>query len=479
MKRAISILFVLTLMFSVWACARKSPESSLSTKNEKLKNVQTDIVVVGAGGAGMTAALNAAYAGKKVILVEKRGFLGGGDTMYVSTNIRGTNSKLQKRLGVEKMTEDDYYARLFEMAPEIKPAAARALADKSGEAIDWLIELGVPFGKVTKGDRFQVRTDDGSAPGPHIVKYLTKELVRVGVDCRVNTKAIKIIMNAGKTSGIEVESKDGKYAINAKAVIIATGGFAGNPKLIEKYNPTWVNRPTTGSTSATGDGITMVLDVGGDVRDMQQIKINPACHLTSIGGKSLSRLVSYSALVNHEGKRFVNEDLQSVTEISQKMIQQTKSEAFLIFDQTAIDESKLMSGYNDAGYFVSADSVEALAAKIKTNKENLVATIKTVRESYDAKSDDKEFGRKFLYRLDKPKYYAALITPAVQSTYGGIAVDDASRVLTKADEAIPGLFAAGATAAHGAQGARSTGAITLAIVYGKIAAESAIAYINK
>lgn len=448
---------------------------------QKAKDASADVVVVGGGNAGMIASIEIAKAGYKVILVEKQGMLGGGDSMLVSTGIAGGGSKLIKDQGIKNATEEDFYKDLLRQAEEkkmpVEKDSVRTYALRSGELIDWLGEIGVEFGRFDPKTFFHI-TKDGSAPGLSIVPAVAKQVEYYKVDYRLNTRATDIIMEGGKAAGVQLDSPGGKYKITAKAVIITTGGFSNNPELVAKYTPEWTNRPTTGAKSLTGDGIIMAEKAGADIYNMEQVKANYLCTVIPSGdGVSLTALKDYVALVNHNGKRFVNEGHPSINYKSREMMKQPKHEAYAIFDQAGIDNLKLMSGYNDAGYFITADSLEELAGKLDVNKANFMKTMQKYTE--DGKSgEDKDFGRKIAYPLGKGKFYAALVTPSMQSTYGGIHVNTKAQVLDKKGNIISGLYAAGATSGHGSFANEVGWQAIITMVYGRIAGENAVAQLK-
>lgn len=438
-----------------------------------LEDAKTTVVVVGAGAAGMTAAIHTAELGTDVILVEKLGLLGGGDTVRVASYFRAGDSSVQKELGLADATADAYYDTVLKETPNINKVTARTLADQSGAMVDWLIGLGVPFGDVVKTDHLRVRTSDGSAPGPHYVEVLGKELEKQKVDVRLNTKAIDLITEDGKVVGVKVETPDGGYNIRAEAVILCTGGFGNNKELIKKYAPELSDRPTTGSTALMGEGILMAEKVGAKLLSMDLIKTNPVCYESPNGGVSLLSALPYSLLINHDGNRFVNETLAFTTDVANAMMEQEGKESYIFFDQTAIDELAVLKKYNEMGYFLSADTLEELADQIDVDKEQFVKTVEDFRAGFDAGED--VFGRKLAYRLDQPKFYAARVTPSVQNTAGGIAVDDYARVLDTNDQVIPGLYTAGHGASHcGEDATLGAGMCTASFVYGRIVAETAI-----
>lgn len=237
--------------------------------------------------------------------------------------------------------------------------------------------------------------------------------------------------------------------------------------------------PSTGTSKATGDGIIMAREIGADIWNLDHCKSNNLAYILEDGtGVSLTALKNYIALVNHDGKRFVNEGHSSNNYKSIETIKQENSEAYAIFDQTAIDKLKLISDYNAQGYFYSADTLEELADLIDVNKENFLNTMEDYR-AYAAAGEDKEFGRKITDSLEEPKFYAALVTPSMQTTHGGVKTDDSARVISTERTVIPGLYAAGSVSGHNTGTLETGGASMVTLVFGQIAGETAVADLNK
>ena len=223
----------------------------------------TDIVVVGGGGTGMTAALKAKEAGADVILLEKMGVL-GGNTAMATTAYYAAGSYTQKEKGLE-VSADDMYDWLMSFN-NMYPDTCRVVADNSGKAINWLIDIGADLGDVY--DNFKHRQADGGAPGITIVSALKSELDKQQIDYRLNSKAEEILLDGKKISGVCVSGPDGEYTINCKAVILAAGGFAANPEMLEKYDHRWAGLGCSSSPGQNGDGILMAQAIGADVVDM-------------------------------------------------------------------------------------------------------------------------------------------------------------------------------------------------------------------
>lgn len=443
------------------------------------KDETVDVLVVGSGISGMVAGITAAEKGSNVLIIEKQGMLGAGDSMNISTGITAGGSRLIKQLGIENATAKDYADFLVKQAATkkvpINEKNVRTYAMRGGELVDWLMDLGVPFGRFQKDKWFHI-TKDGSAPGPHIVRALSKKIADDNINYRLNSQVVDLLMKDGKVVGATVKTGAGSYKVNAKAVVMATGGFSASHELVKKWAPEWVGRPTTGAVSLTGDGILMAQKVGAQTVAMQEIKANYLCHpLTARDGVSLTAITPYNILINHEGKRFVDEGHASINFKSRAMMKQTGHEAYAIVDQTAMDNLKLMRNYAAAGYFVKANTVEELASKLKVDQKAFIKTMKDYMTACQA-GKDPEFNRRIQYPIAKAPFYAALVTPSMQSTYGGIKTDEKAQALNADNKPIAGLYAAGATSGHEAYANEVGFAAIIGLVYGKIAGENAAAY---
>lgn len=438
-----------------------------------------DVLVIGSGIAGMVAGITAAEQGANVLIVEKQGMLGAGDSMNISTGITAGGSKLIKKLGIPNASAEDYATFLEKQALNkkipINKLNVRTYALRGGELVDWLMDLGVPFGRFQKDKWFHI-INDGSAPGPHIVRALIKKINTDKISYRLNSRASDLITHNGRVVGARITAKNGTYTVSAKAVVLATGGFSASQELVAKYAPEWVGRPTTGAVSLTGDGVAMASKIGGQMVAMNEVKANYLCHpITDKDGVSLTAITSYTVLVNHNGERFVDESHASINFKSRAMMKQPNHEAYAIVDQTAMDNLKLMRNYAQAGYFIKADTIEELASKLKVNQKKFIQTMKDYMNACK-KGEDPAFHRKIQYQIAKPPFYASLVTPSMQSTYGGIKTNEKAEAIDTAGKVIPGLYAAGAVSGHEAYANEVGFAAIIGLVYGKIAGENAAAF---
>ena len=503
---------------------------SKNTSTTKAKDIEetVDVVVVGAGGAGMTAAITATDAGKKVIVVESQPIAGGNSvrstggmnaakTPYQDKNEFAEAAGVEKTLATaaEKFADnetitalaatvksqwDAYQANpqgyfdsveLMELDTLIggkgknNPELVKALAENSAAAIEWLASIGADvknvgaFGGASVKRIHRPVNADGkvTAVGAYIVPILEKNLQDRNVQFLFDTTANEIIMKDGKAVGIKATGKDGhKVTINAKSVVIATGGFGANAEMVEKYKPELKGFATTNAEGAQGQGIEMATAVGAATVDMDQIQIHPTVHIEEDGNAHLiteGLRGDGAILVNAEGKRFYDE-VSTRDKVSAAIIAQPDKSAWLVVDQSMVDKSAVIAGYIKSGYTVTGATYEELAKAMGVDEATFVSTMNTWNQAVEAKSDA-EFNRtSFANPLTAAPYYAIKITPAVHHTMGGIVINPKAEVLNEKGEVISGLFAAGEVTG-GVHGANRLGGNAVAdfTVFGRIAGQSA------
>ena len=503
---------------------------SKNTSTTKAKDIEetVDVVVVGAGGAGMTAAITATDAGKKVIVVESQPIAGGNSvrstgglnaakTPYQDKNEFKEAAGVEKTLATaaEKFADnetitalaatvksqwDAYQANpqgyfdsveLMELDTMIggkgknNPELVKALAENSADAIEWLASIGAEvknvgaFGGASVKRIHRPVNADGkvTAVGAYIVPILEKNLQDRNVQFLFDTTANEIIMKDGKAVGIKGTGKDGhKVTINAKSVVIATGGFGANAEMVEKYKPELKGFATTNAEGAQGQGIDMATAVGAATVDMDQIQIHPTVHIEEDGNAHLiteGLRGDGAILVNAEGKRFYDE-VSTRDKVSAAIIAQPDKSAWLVVDQAMVDKSAVIAGYIKSGYTVTGATYEELAKAMGVDEATFTSTMNTWNQAVEAKTDA-EFNRtSFANPLTAAPYYAIKITPAVHHTMGGIVINPKAEVLNEKGEAISGLYAAGEVTG-GVHGANRLGGNAVAdfVVFGRISGQSA------
>ena len=493
------------------------------------KTYDTDIVIVGAGGAGMIAAITAADAGKKVVLIEKQAMTGGNSVrasggMNAANTPEQNSNKFTEEAGVEKTLKTaaekwSNHPVITELAGKVKtewdaykakpegyfdrselmqldtmigghgindPTLVKTLADNTADAIAWLKTVNIDLISVGAAGAASVKRIHRplneqkkvvSVGGYMIPRLEAACKSRKNITMLMETTAKSIMTDKdGKVSGIEAESKGAKITVNAKAVILATGGFGANLKMVARLNPALEGFMTTNAPGIDGDGIVMAQELGAATVDMKQIQIHPTVQYDSSNLITEGLRGDGAILVNTNGKRFIDEVLARDV-VSKAEIEQPNSFAYLIIDQKMVDESLLIQGYIAKGYSFKGDTYEALAKEIKIPADEFVKTM-NAWNSYVVNRKDPDFGRtRFINPLDKAPFYAIKVTPGIHHTMGGLKIDGRTRVLKGNGEVIPGLFAAGEVTGgvHGGNRLGGT-AVSDFVVYGRIAGQEAAKY---
>lgn len=444
--------------------------------------IDTDIVVIGAGGAGMSAALSAKESGLDVTLIEKMVYL-GGNTVRAKGGLNAAETKYQKELGIVDSIQT-FIDDTMKGGKNINdPELVAYLAKNSSDAIEWLDSMGISLKSVvSSGGASKPRMhapEGGGDAGKYIIAGLQKQLEPKGINIYTETKATEIIMKDGKAAGVITETPNGKMTINAKAVIIATGGFSANEELYTKYKPELKGFITTGHPGGTGDGIFMAEKVGAALVDMEQIQIHPTVE------QSKSELVTEglrgrgAILVNQEGKRF-GDEMATRDVVSADVLAQPGSYAYIIFDNNLRKNMATVESMVALGIVTEAATYEELAKKLNIPTDAFKATMDKWNNDVKAKNDT-EFGRTQAidWSLEEAPYYAIKIAPAVHHTMGGIKINTNAEVIGTNNTAIAGLYAAGEVTG-GIHGANRLGGNAIAdiIIFGRQAGKNAANYIQ-
>ena len=457
--------------------------SGKSEKAAEVKNGNCDIVIIGAGGAGLAAAIEGVQNGAKVIVLEKMG-VAGGNTTSATGGLNAAETKIQKELGIEDTKEQFYADTMKGGYNKNDPALVRKMVDKAAETVDWLMSFGVDLSDVGKmagsTNKRTHRPQGGAAVGAHMVSVMEAEALKIGVDLRKNSKVIDIIKEENKPAGVVVETNGQRYTIAAKAVIIATGGFGANPDMVVKYKPELEGFGTTNHKGATGDAFAWIEKFGGALTQMDEIQTHP----TVVPGNGLMITEAVrgngAIMVNREGNRFCSE-MATRDVMSKAILNQTGKTAYLVFDMGVRKSLKAIEGYVKQGLLAEGETPEALAQKLGIPAESFASTIASYNQ-IQASGNDAEFGRKASEMprpLTEGPYYAVEVGPAIHHTMGGIKITPNAEVLDTNGNVIPGLYAAGEVTG-GVHGGNRLGGNAVAdiCVYGKIAADSALEYIK-
>ena len=447
------------------------------------KTVDTEIVVIGAGGAGMTAAIMLHQAGKSFVLLEKMPYA-GGNTTKATGGMNAAETHYQKEQGIEDSTAL-FAADTMKGGHALNdPSLVAMMANKSAAAIDWLDTIGASLPKISYSGGASVNRihapEDGSGVGGFLVDRFSAKLEELGVEILYNTAATELLTDGeGKICGVKADGEDCSYTFNCKAVILATGGFGANEEMYTQYRPDLKGTVTTNAPGATGDGILMAQALGADLVDIEQIQLHPTVEQTTSILITESVRGDGAILVNSQGVRFTNE-LLTRDAVSAAELAQEGQFAWIIFDQNLRDHLKATEKYVKSGITVQADTIEGLAELLEIDPATLAKTLEDWN-GYVKNQRDPDFGRTTGMDADltTPPYYAIKIAPGIHHTMGGVKINTAAQVINTEGQPIPGLFAAGEVTG-GVHGGNRLGGNAVAdiVIFGRIAAESALDYIK-
>lgn len=450
------------------------------------KDSECDIVIIGAGGAGLTAATEAASKGAKVLVLEKMAIV-GGNSNFSTGGINACYTKEQERLGIKDSKEVFYNDTMRGGQYLNDPDLVHTLIDNSAAMVEWLqtpmigadlSDVGAFGGATNKRIH---RPKGGGAIGAHLIPLLQKAALKQGAEIRLNNKVIDILSNNGRACGVKVAYAGGEYTVRAKAVIVATGGFGANPEMIEFYQASLAGFATTNHKGATGDAFKMVEKFDAQLIQMEQIQIHPT--VVKGTGIMITEAVrgNGAILVNKAGRRFVNE-METRDIVSAAVLKNPERSAYLIFDQNVRDSLKAIETYAKQNLLSEGATLLELSRMIAVDAVALEYTIDEYNKAVLAKKDT-EFGRNpesMERTISTPPFYAIEIEPAIHHTMGGLKINTKAQVLNKLNLPVPGLFAAGEVTG-GVHGAQRLGGNAVAdiCIFGKIAADSALEFISK
>ena len=491
--------------------------------------VDADVVVVGAGGAGMTAAITAAAEGKNVVILESQSMVGGnsvratggmnaGKTVYQDENEFGESAGVEKTLktAAEKYADNETITALAKTVSEQwaayqanptgyfdsvelmeldtmiggkginDPELVETLCANSADAIDWLDEHGITLHNVSSFGGASVKrihrpvNAEGKtvSVGSYMIPLLQENCEKAGVKMMLDTTATEILTDAnGAAVGVKATGASGEtVTVNAKAVVLATGGFGANLDMVVKYKPELKGFMTTNAPGIQGQGIEMAEAIGAATVDMDQIQIHPTVEANTAALITEGLRGDGAILINEEGQRFIDEvgtrDVVSAAEIAQ-----TGSYSWLVVDQAMADASSVIQGYIKKGYTVTGATYEELGKAMGVDAAAFAETMEKWNGYVEAKNDP-DFGRtSFANPLNTAPYYAVKVTAGVHHTMGGLKINANTEVLNEKGEVIPGLFAAGEVTG-GVHGANRLGGNAVAdfTVFGRIAGAAASDY---
>lgn len=430
-----------------------------------------NVIVVGGGGAGLTAALTAAQGGLKVLVAEKRKILGGNSNFPRGGGF-AVGSKYHKERGLTFTTDDIFDSIMSYTHWRGNAPLVRAFLEKSNETLEWLEAQGVAFASIP--DVYIRNTQYATGvplrgTGKDVINVLHKRCQEEGVEICTNAPVTSLLQEAGKVVGASILVDGEERKVYADAVILATGGFGNNPDMVNQYLGFTLGETifTLYQSEVNGDGIKLAWEAGADSDGMGAQIIfglpapgNFACQMPSLQAEP-------HLIVNKKGERFVNEMMGNATFKGNALARQPGGYGYLIFDGSIRHRMETTGFFNPNPFFPSnkledfeagvkhlqsignkhvfaADSLEELADLAGIDQTGLLKTV----DIYNQMCKD---GRDLLFHkpsqallpLTEPRYYALQLYPHMYGTMGGIRVDSHLRALNKAHDPIPGLYAAG------------------------------------
>ncbi|WP_270318904.1 flavocytochrome c [Lactococcus petauri] len=438
-----------------------------------------DVIIVGSGGAGMTAAIEAKDAGMNPVILEKMP-MAGGNTSKASAGLNASETSVEKSQGVTDSNDKFYEETLKGGGGTNDKELLRYFVDHSAAAVDWLAQNDIVLDNLTTTGGMSVsrthRPHDGSAVGAYLVKGLEENISKRDIPVFVNSDVTKINEKDGKVSGVEVKIEGETKQVDSKAVVVTTGGFGANQKMIAKYRPDLKDYVTTNAAGSTGDGIEMIYALGGALVDMDKIQIHPTVFQKTGYLVSESIRGEGAILVNKEGNRFFNE-MDTRDKVSAAELKQDGKYAYAIFGEGTKDKVKAVDQYISKNMVVEADNVEELAKKLDIKSEELKATVTKWNKAVADKKDS-EFGRTTGMTNDiSGKVYAIKVAPGIHHTMAGVKINTQTQVLKEDGQPIKGLYAAGEVTG-GLHGGNRIGGNAVAdiIIFGRQAGQESAKY---
>ncbi|MDU6340277.1 MAG: flavocytochrome c [Clostridium sp.] len=460
-------------------------------QTEKVEDIEktADVIVVGAGGAGLAAAVSASQNGASVIVIEKMPSV-GGNTIISGSGYNAVDPKRQEPLGIEDSIEL-HYTQTYEGGDKLgNPDLIRTLVENAYPALEWLESLGMEYTDnliTVLGGLFPRGHKPVKPLGTGYVDAYMNYINSNDVEVMVETKAEELIIEDGIVTGVIALGANGnKVTLNANnGVILTTGGFGANVEMRQEYNKKWPTLDetikTTNAPGATGDGLIMAEAVNANLVGMNEIQLLPMGdpNTGSLSGK-VGVGVASNVFINKEGNRFVAEDERRDV-MTMALYEQTDKWLWEVIDSDTYPTPESKNNFNqtitelvEQGIVIKADSLEELAEKLDLPYENLKASLDKYNEAVDNQGGD-EFGRKILeQKIDTAPFYAGARSITVHHTMGGLEINTSAEVINKDSEIIEGLFAAGEVTG-GVHGSNRLGGNALAdiTVFGKIAGENA------
>ena len=469
--------------------AKADKKALKKAARELPKTSNYDVVVIGAGGAGFSAAITARNAGANVVLLEKMPAV-GGNSLISGAEMNVAKNWVQPKLGINDDSPELHAQDTFKGGDgkgDMK--VINVMTHEALDAAKWCRDyLGVRFEDDNLfffggHSRKRALIPVGHTGTEFIAKFQAKA-DELGIPVITNMKAEELIKNKdGRVVGVKATMDGSEYTFNAKGgVVLATGGFGANPEMVKKYNPKIDERfKTTDAPGSTGEALYMAERAGAELVNMGYIQTYPICDPLS-GAIELIADARFDGaiMLNQEGKRFV-EELQRRDVLSEAILNQTGQYCWVLWNDnigkisnTVKAHANEYEAFTKQGIMTTCDDLKCIADFTKIPFDQLQKTVKRVSDMA-GKGNDKDFNhRAGLMDMQQGKYYVIKAVPSTHHTMGGVRINEKAEALTAEGKVIPGLWAAGEVTGvtHGTNRLGGN-AYTDIIVFGRIAGEAA------
>ena len=469
--------------------AKTDKKALKKAARELPKTSNYDVVVIGAGGAGFSAAITARNAGANVVLLEKMPAV-GGNSLISGAEMNVAKNWVQPKLGINDDSPELHAQDTFKGGDgkgDMK--VINVMTHEALDAAKWCRDyLGVRFEDDNLfffggHSRKRALIPVGHTGTEFIAKFQAKA-DELGIPVITNMKAEELIKDKdGRVVGVKATMDGSEYTFNAKGgVVLATGGFGANPEMVKKYNPKIDERfKTTDAPGSTGEALYMAERAGAELVNMGYIQTYPICDPIS-GAIELIADARFDGaiMLNQEGKRFV-EELQRRDVLSEAILNQTGQYCWVLWNDnigkisnTVKAHANEYEAFTKQGIMTTCDDLKCIADFTKIPFDQLRKTVKRVSDMA-GKGNDKDFNhRSGLVDMQQGKYYVIKAVPSTHHTMGGVRINEKAEALTAEGKVIPGLWAAGEVTGvtHGTNRLGGN-AYTDIIVFGRIAGEAA------
>lgn len=442
-----------------------------------------DVIIIGSGGAGLTSAIQAYELGLSPVILEKMDKL-GGNTTRASSGMNAAETFVQLNHKIVDSFADFYNETFVGGGKMNNPELLKFFTEHGALAIDWLDQHDIKLDDLTiTGGMKTMRTHRPSSLAPiggYLVTELLKYIAKYQIPLFDNIKVTDLLTDNDQIVGVKAFSNR-EIKIQAKAVVLATGGFGAGKDLLAQYRSDLLNLRTTNQPGATGDGLKLAQKVGAKLVDMDQVQVHPTVQQDTPHAFLIGEAVrgEGAILVNNSGQRFVNE-LDTRKNVTQAIDDLGGTGAYLIFDQSIRNRVKAIEFYDHIGLVETGQTLSALAETIKVDINSLQSTVNNWNQAVKIKNDQ-DFGRKTGMERDisEAPFFAIHIAPAVHYTMGGVAINHQTQVLDEANQPIAGLFAAGEVSG-GLHGNNRIGGNSIAetVVFGRQAGQQVYKYLK-